>query len=161
MASGRTLIDDDLERFMRGPVAVLLATADSMAVPDATRVSGVAGFGGGRLRVLISAQARTARANAQPGTRAAVLVTDITTYRSMQLKGQVVAAGEERTPGDLALLHRQLGAFRDASSRVGLSRDDVWRIFPVDVVPLVIEVDALFDQTPGPGAGRRVESQRP
>jgi hypothetical protein len=161
VGAGRTLIDEELERFMRGPVAVLLATADPMAVPDATRASGVAGVGGGRLRVLISAEARTARTNAQPGTRAAILVTDVTTYRSLQLKGRVVSAGEERTPGDVALLHRYLAAFRDASPSVGIPSDEAWRLFPVDFVPLVVEVDALFDQTPGPGAGRHVGAQRP
>lgn len=156
MAAFSPLINAELAQFIRGPVSAMLGTADAMAVPDATRIAGVAALDGRRLRVLISPEARTARANALTGARAAVLVTDIVTYRSLQWKGRVVSAGEERTPGDLALLHRHVETFCEASPRVGMPGEFVPRLFPLDVVPLVIEVDALYDQTPGPGAGRRV-----
>ncbi len=134
----------------------MLGTADAMAVPDATRAVGVAALDSRRLRVLISPEARTARANAVVGSRAAVSVSDITTYRTVQWKGRVVSAGEERTPGDLALLHRHVEAFCEASARVGIPSTLAARLFPLDVVPLVVEVDELYDQTPGPGAGRRI-----
>ena len=150
------MIDDDLGRFIQGPVSAFLGTADAVAVPDCTRLAGVAALGGRRLRVLVASEARTARANGRPGARASVLVTDITTYRSVQWKGRVVSAGEERTPGDLALLHRHVGAFRRGSLEVGIRPDLVWVMFPVEVVPLVVEVDAVYNQTPGPGAGRRM-----
>jgi len=156
VAAVSALIDEELIRFLRGPVSVMLGTADAQAVPDGTRVAGVVALDGRRLRVLISPEARTARTNAVVGSRAAVLVTDITTYRSVQWKGRVVSAGERRTPGDLALLHRSVEAFCQGSPRVGVRGDQAVRLFPLDVVPLVIEVDALYDQTPGPGAGRRI-----
>jgi hypothetical protein len=150
------LVDDELRRFIHGPVSAFLGTADSLQVPDCTRIAGLAAIGGSRFRILIAPQARTALANAVPGARAAIVVTDITTYRSMQWKGRVVAAGEERTPGDLALLHGHVEAFRARSQEVGITPSLVPRLFPVEVVPLTIEVDALYDQTPGPGAGRRL-----
>ncbi len=159
MAAGGPLIDEELAAFVRGPVSAMLGTADAMAVPDATRVAGVGALDGRRLRVLISPEARTARLNAVAGARAAVLVTNIITYRSVQWKGRVISAGEGRTPGDLALLHRHIDAFCEASPRVGIARELVVRLFPLEVVPLVIEVDALYDQTPGPGAGRRIDAR--
>ncbi len=156
MAEPAPLIDEELIGFMRGPVSAMLGSADPTAVPDATRLSGVVALDGRRLRVLISTRARTAGANTGPGARVAVLVTDITTYRSVQWKGRVVASGERRTPGDLALMHRHVDAFVAASPRVGIPGELAPRVFPVDVMPLVIEVDDVYDQTPGPGAGRRL-----
>ena len=156
MGAASPLVNAELIQFMRGPVSAMLGTADAMAVPDATRVAGVAALDSRRLRVLISPEARTARANAVVGSRAAVLVTDITSYRSVQWKGRVISSGEQRTPGDLALLHRHVDSFSEASPRVGIRSEFVARLFPLDVVPLVIEVDELYDQTPGPGAGRRI-----
>ena len=150
------MIDDDLGRFIQGPVSAFLGTADAVAVPDCTRLAGLAALDRRRLRVLIAAEARTARANARTGARASILVTDITTYRSVQWKGRVVSAGEERTPGDVALLHRHVEAFGRGSIEVGIPSDLVWAMFSVEVVPLVVEVDAVYDQTPGPGAGRRM-----
>lgn len=160
MPAGPRLIDDDLARFVRGPVAAFLATVDPMAVPDATRVAGVAVFDGHRMRLLISTAARTARANAVAGARVSVLITDITTYRSVQWKGRVLSATEARTPGDLALLHHHVETFRASSALVGVPQDKADRIFFADIVPLVVEVDAVYDQTPGPGAGRRMEVGR-
>ncbi len=157
MTGGRRLIDEELGRFLHGSVSALLGTADLLGVPDCTRIAGVAAVDERQLRVLVADHARTALANARPGARAAVLVTDIVSYRSVQWKGSIVAAGERRTPGDLALLHRHVEAFRAGSARVGIAPELVGRLFPVEVVPLVIEVDAIYDQTPGPGAGRRLD----
>jgi hypothetical protein len=158
VVANEVLIDEELAGFIRGPVSAMLGTADAMAVPDATRLAGVAKLDGRRFRVLISTDARTARANAFIGARVAVLVTDITTYRSVQWKGRVVSAGEERTPGDLALFHRHVEAFGEASPRVGIPQPMIAGLFPRRVVPLEVEVDALYDQTPGPAAGRRIRT---
>ena len=156
MGPSAALISAELAQFMRGPVSAMLGTSDAMAVPDATRVAGVAAIDARRLRVLISPDARTARANAVVGARVAVLVTNILTYRSVQWKGRVVSVGEGRTPGDLALLHRHIDTFSEASPSVGIPAELVPGLFPLDVVPLVVEADAQYDQTPGPGAGRRI-----
>jgi hypothetical protein len=151
------VIDADLAAHLQGPVSALLATTDAMAVPDATRINGLVALDGHRLRVLIAADATTARANATPGARVAVLVTNMLSFRSIQMKGSVLIASPARTPGDLALVHHHVTTFIETSPAVGidpaLSRD----FFAVEVVPLVVEVDALFDQSPGPGAGRRME----
>ncbi|MDP9075547.1 MAG: pyridoxamine 5'-phosphate oxidase family protein [Actinomycetota bacterium] len=148
--------DEELARFIQGPVSAMLGTADATAVPDATRVAGVAPLEGRRLRILISADARAARANAVVGARVAVLVTDITSYRSVQWKGWVVSSGEERTPGDIALFHRHVDAFSQAGPDVGIPREMIPGLFPREVVPLIVEVDAVYNQTPGPGAGGRI-----
>ena len=155
-ARERPLIDEELVRHLQGPVSAFLGTTDATSVPDATRVNGLAALDGRRLRVLIAADATAARANATPGSRVAVLVTDITTYRSVQLKGTVQIASPARTPGDVAVVHHHVSTFTGASDSVGMDSRLAPNLFALDVVPLVVEVDELYDQTPGPGAGRRV-----
>lgn len=160
MAARGPLLDDEVGRFLRSPVAAWLAAADHLGVADCARIAGLAAVDGRRLRVLIAAESRAARANAVVGARAAVLVTHLTSYRSLQWKGHVVAAGQDRTPGDPALLHAHVEAFWGVSAAVGTNPDLVRRTFPTEVVPIVIEVDALYDQTPGPGAGRALACGR-
>jgi hypothetical protein len=152
------LIDDELAAFLHGPVSSILGTADAQAVPDASRIAGLVAVGDDRLRVLISTEATAARANAVVGARVAVSVTHIATYRSLVWKGVVDAAEPVRTAGDLALVDRHIQAFRGLSPQVGIPARLADHIFPTEVVPLVIRVDTLFDQTPGPGAGRLLRS---
>jgi hypothetical protein len=145
---------------MQGSVSALLGSADGTSFPDAARLTGVVALDDRRIRALISTDAVTARANAVPGARVAVLVTDIVTYRSIQLKGAVVSAGDVRSPGDVALADHHVKAFVAAAPVIGIDPAKADHGFAVEVVPLVIEVDELFDQTPGPGAGRRIEARR-
>jgi len=150
------LIDDALVAFVRGPVSMFLATTDATGTPDATRVVGIAPIDDHRLRVLIPRAAEAARTNAIVGARLALLVTDITTYRSVMWKGRVESAGDPRSPGDSALIDRHVSSFSAASALVGIDPDVAWRFFDTDGIPLVIVVDEMFDQTPGPNAGRRL-----
>src|SRR3954453_2161258 len=98
------VIDDELAQFFQGPVSAILGSVDPMKVPDGTRVVGLAAIAPRRMRILVASEARAARVNAQPGARGAVLVTDITNYRSIQLKGTVVTGPHDRTAGDMALV---------------------------------------------------------
>jgi hypothetical protein len=153
------LIDDDLVAFLRGPTSAFLGSADAMGTPDATRIVGMTAIGEARLRILISAQAETARRNAVVGARVAVLVTDITSYRSVQWKGRVVAV-EARSPGDTVLIDQHISAFRGSSEKVGISAAEVWKLFAIDGVPLTVEVEESWDQTPGPHAGHSIQAAR-
>lgn len=157
MAGGiGTLIDAELARFVKGPVSAMLGTVDATAVADVTRVAGIAPLDGDHFRLLISTEAATACANARVGARVSVLVTDITNYRSVQWKGEVVAPCGPRTTGDLALLHHHVDAFVASCHLVHIDPAMGDRFFPVEVVAMVVHVDDVYDQTPGPGAGRRM-----
>lgn len=155
---GTRLIDDEVRVFLQGPVSAMLGTADGLHVADVTRIAGVlASDDQASMRVLVAANATVARANAaEPGDAVALLVTDITNYRSLQWKGTVVA-WHEPTPGDLTLLDGHVERFLAAAPTVGLDATKARRCFPSDVVALEVAVNALFDQTPGPDAGRRIE----
>lgn len=154
-SSAADLIDDELRTFLLGPVSILLATADRLHTPDATRVAGIAPISDSSVRILVSTEATAARSNTTVGARCALLATDITTYRSVQWKGTVAVASHERTAGDLALMHRHVSAFEAGSLQVRMPACITAKLFAFDVVALELELQSRFDQTPGPGAGRR------
>jgi hypothetical protein len=154
---GSRLIDDEVRVFLEGPVSAMLGTADGLLVADVTRIAGLLALDDASMRILVAANATVARANAaEPGAAVAVLATDITNYRSLQWKGTVVA-WHEPTPGDLTLLDDHVERFLAAATTVGLDAASARRCFPSQVVALEVAFDALFDQTPGPAAGRRIE----
>jgi hypothetical protein len=156
----RTLIDDDIVEFMRGSVVSFLGTTDDRGTPDVTRATGIASAGAGRLRLLISAVAPVAWSNLARGGRVSVLVTDITNYRSIQWRGRAIEAGDQVTPGDLALADHATSAFADACPLVGVDPTMAWRLWPVEFRPVVVDVDEMFDQTPGPAAGLAMVARR-
>lgn len=117
--------------------------------------SGAAGSPGGLVvRVLIDAHDEVALANLAPGRPVAVTATDVPTLRSVQLKG--VAAGT--SPGGRAELERMRrfcdGFYTDIEVTDGTPRDIVERLTPDAVVAVLVDVHEVFDQTPGPVAGR-------
>ena len=82
------------------------------------------------------------------------------TLRSVQLKGRVTDAGDA-TDDDRARAARYCQMFEDDVVATDcLDRLIFRRIIPPDYCARVVEVDAVFDQTPGPGAGARIEVPR-
>jgi hypothetical protein len=150
------VFDAATREFLQRPVAIILGSADQLNTPDATRSSGIAVLGDRRLRVVIAADATTARANAVPGAAISLLVTDITTYESIQWKGTVIAGASPRTAGDLALTHAYLDTFYAGLAQNGLAPDQLQRLCSLDTVAIEVEIDEEYDQTPGVGAGRKV-----
>ncbi len=96
------------------------------------------------------------RANAVPGARVSLLVTDITTYESIQWKGSVISGPSPRTAGDLALTHAYLDNFLIGLEQNGMGPDLLRRLCSLDTVAIEVEIDEEYDQTPGVDAGRKV-----
>ena len=150
------MFDADTRAFLQRPVAIMLGSADQLNTPDAVRSSGIAVLDDRRLRVVFAADAATARANAVPGARVSLLVSDITTYESIQWKGTVVTGASPRTAGDLALTHAYLDNFRVGMEQNGMGPDVLRRLCSLDTVAIEVEIDEEYDQTPGVDAGRKV-----
>jgi hypothetical protein len=91
---------------------------------------------------------------------AAVAVTgaDVPTLRSLQLKGTVEAV-EPLDDEDVAQ-HRSFcdQFFADVQRTDGIPRSLMERLVPADRTVVVLRVRQLFDQTPGPNAGRPIAS---
>jgi len=147
-------------RFLESPVALQVAAAGTDLRPSSTR-----GFGcwveedRRTLRLcVLEAQARRFLGDIHAGCRVAVNATDVLDLRSVQAKGAL----RERRAASLAeqeACRAYAAELVEVFVRIGVPRDGcggLWHSGPIAVVRVV--VDALFDQTPGAGAGSKLEA---
>jgi hypothetical protein len=87
--------------------------------------------------------------------RIAVSFGDQTTFRAVQIKGRSLAVGEP----DRAALERaseQFALFAAKAATLGVPPHLAQVLFTTDLVTITLVADEIFDQTPGPGAGKKV-----
>ena len=105
-----------------------------------------------RMRVVMGADDQVSVDNLENG-RFALTGADVRTLRSLQLKGRVVRT-EPATPEDVQLVADHSGAFfRAVHETDGMPIALLERLLPATVVAVEFEVEEMFDQSPGPGAG--------
>lgn len=152
------MLATEVGRFIEGQVMILVATLDDTHRPMIGRGSGARhDSGSGLVHVLVSqSQWPLAAAQARHGRPISTTFVQADTYRSCQIKGIITdfgpaddaaaAWGQQYVREQLALM-TGLGVTRLQLSSTLCDRDLVHITFrPTDV----------FDQTPGPGAGRRL-----
>lgn len=97
----------------------------------------------------------------KPGGLLAITAGDLPTTRSIQLKGRIVAV-EPPTPDDLYRAARHVEGFRLALERVdGVEREktsEMQNLPREQLTAHVVEILAVFDQSPGPRAGAALET---
>jgi hypothetical protein len=92
----------------------------------------------------------------RPGTRVALTAANVVTLTSLQVKGRVLAV-EEPTALDEATRRSRTDLFlADVAETDRVPREVLDALVPADFRVCVIEVDEVFDQTPGPAAGREL-----
>lgn len=152
------MIDHEVAEFLHSGCALIVG----MVAPDG-RPHGSRGFGltvvdpvGGRVRVLIDADdARTVEL-LQPGAAVAVTAAAVPTLRSFQLKGRVVSV-EPLTDADRAKQRQYTDDFvRDIHETDGDPLEILLRWTDRRAMACTVDIDATFDQTPGPSAGVQV-----
>jgi hypothetical protein len=153
----------ELERLAATGIAVVMGTCDGERVPELTRAWGLRVLGSeGTLDISIYAQqGRRTLANLAEHSQATVTIVSPSTYKSFQIKGHAVrTAGADQEDARRVADHKR--AFVEEVASVGLSEEMTVRLFETemdespDLITIRIRVDALFDQTPGPGAGARL-----
>jgi hypothetical protein len=157
------VVSADLMELAHGGPAVLVGTRDAALIPAMTR-----GWG---LRILPEAgEARVTLANG-PAARVldnlrtnqhmAITIVRPTTYRGYQLKGRVLGIVPS-SPSDVADVTRHRESFLEEVSAVGIQRRVATRLIEAElaVSPVLItcwmRIEAVFDQTPGVAAGKRL-----
>ena len=146
---------------MESPCSLIVGTVDADGLPDATRGWGVLVLdGGAQIRLLLAANAAVTLRNLRSTGRIALTATNFRTFDSVQVKG-VVLAVEEATDADRARFEK----FCADCVRTLHTIDDtpealIWRFMPSGVVACIMTADELFDQTPGPGAGKCLTSSK-
>lgn len=150
------MLDAEVAAFVQGGVAAAAATRDEHLVPAFTRAWGPEVSRDGRsLKLCVTAPvgSRT-RANLEANGALAVAFSPPTIARAVQLKGTVTSM-REPTAEEVARAERHLDAFCAETEQVGHPPDLPRRMFAAsDLVTVVLPVDEVFDQSPGPNAGR-------
>ena len=86
----------------------------------------------------------------------AITAADVRTLRSVQLKGRIVGV-EASNEHDEAVVADHSGRFFQAIHETdGHDLSAIRQMLPLRTLSVEVLVEELFDQTPGPDAGRRV-----
>lgn len=138
-------------------MSLLVGTVHPDGAPHAGRVWGIEVLDlSGRLRILLDAADAHTIANLGRGGKVAVTASEVHTHLTFQMKGRAVRI-DQATDRDMAAADVWAGHFLDAINAFdGYSREALEKWRRTDCVAAEIEVFELFDQTPGPDAGRRL-----
>lgn len=150
-----SLFDPATTTFLSSGCSLIVGGLTGDGEPFATRGWGIRVLDPdeGRLRLVVGS-ADLARLE-----RAALAVTgaDVPTLRSLQLKGTVETV--EPLDEEDRVQHRSFcdQFFADVERTDGTARWLMARLVPADLAVVVLRVRQLFDQTPGPNAGRQLQ----
>jgi hypothetical protein len=145
----------ELLDFLESGVSLLVGTRDARLRPACTRAMGVRADRARPAVTLFVPEVAAPRmlANLDDNGRIAVTVSRPIDHRSIQLKGRCTGH-RPAEPGERALQERYLAAYFEALRSVGLPLRLLRRFVWWPSVAVEFEVDSLYEQTPGPSAGR-------
>jgi hypothetical protein len=145
--------------FVESGPSMLVGTRDNELVPDAVRAVGLRVWpGSSQITVYLAAttSARTA-ANARASRRLAVTVSHPPTHRTYQIKGAVLDV-RDADAEDRQVIEKYVDDFADVLASVGLPRHITRRLACWPALAVDLDIEEVFAQTPGPGAGSRMSS---
>jgi hypothetical protein len=146
-------ISPELAEFLESGISVLVASRDARMLPEVARAFGAHVEAGGReLTVFVPvATAERTLANARENGRLAVCFSAID-HRSYQVKGRMkgVRDADEK---DRRSIERYRAALAQIYGTVGMPPRLTYRISHWPAHAVRMQVETIFLQTPGPGAG--------
>jgi hypothetical protein len=146
---------------MTSPVGIELATRDAGYVPNIAICTGIIVHEDRRrvtVLVPVASAAPCVRDLAENGLYALVFSRP-TDHRSIQLKGSMLSiaeADESYRPE----LDRYLATYGGELELIGIPASIIRRLTTWPCWAIELEVREIFEQTPGPGAGARIEAPR-
>jgi hypothetical protein len=152
------VLDPAVVEFIHGGVAVGVATRDDQLRPEFARGWGPEVSADGRsLRLCVTApEGSRMRANLEQNGAVAVGFSPPTIARAVQVKG-VATVADEPEAADLERVERHVRSFVAEAERVGAPAELSERLVVREgLVAVGFSFDEVFDQTPGPTAGRRL-----
>jgi hypothetical protein len=158
------VLSGELLSLLESGSSLIVGTVDEDGMPFAGRAWGLQVIEAGkqpRLRLLLDADDDGTRAHAGEGRAIAITAADVRTLVSVQLKGRIVSVEAAPTGADRSRHAEYLSSFFGAiTDSDGTDRALLDRFAPFDVVPCTLEVDEVYDQTPGPTAGAPLGGRR-
>ncbi len=157
MVLARPLAEDQAD-FIESGVSMLVGTRDAALRPSCTRALGARVHPErSSLTVYLPAWAAPRLvADLEQNGRIAIAFSRPISHQTIQVKGR---AGSWRASGeaDRAVQERYLAALLEQLHAVGLPRSLGRRLHWWPSVAVDVEIEAIFLQTPGPDAGRRLD----
>lgn len=151
------MIDTDVAALLESGCSTVACTVDDAGAPDATRVWGISVLEDRcHVRAVLGADEPSVLANLLRTQVIAITATRVVTLESIQLKGRAVAI-EPESDDDRARRERfTRELFSEIHEADGHPVELLERLVPSVGVAVVVRADAVYDQTPGPGAGREI-----
>lgn len=155
-------LDEAVRHFLDRSLSVNVATSDHNGRPLVARaVAARVTPDGERLTVLIDGRANAALVAAVADTgRLAVVFTEPSTHRSIQIKDDKAAVAAPAVE-ESALPGPYIDGFVAELAGLGFTEAFVRAVMdfdPADLVALHLAPADVFDQTPGPKAGERIQA---
>lgn len=151
------MIDRELAAFFEEGLLIHLGTRNADLQPSAARITAVTVDADGNHLTAYAPKVATSHVllDLQDNGLAALVFVRPTDERACQVKG-VFVGSRAASPRERATVTGQWDRARQTLERIGIPRKltDAWTIWPS--IAIRVRVTALFDQTPGPGAGAQL-----
>lgn len=147
-------ISPELASFVQSGVSILVGTRDRRLLPECLRAVG-ARVERGRRDVTIFAPSATSAAtvaNLEENGRIAICFSRMADHRSIQIKGRMVSVAPA-SESDRCVVERYRGEFVRNLAFIGMPPRITLRMNAWPCHAVRLRVEAIFLQTPGPGAG--------
>lgn len=151
-------IPDAIADFLDTATIGIVGTRDRNLVPHVHRPSGFRVSPDKRSVVCLfpDAFAEHLKSSLEDNGEIALTVSQVVSHETYQLKGKRIESG--RVQDDDPQIYRSYveRAVEVLSSVLGSSEQMLWENAPPPTLRVVFDVREVYDQTPGPGAGRRI-----
>jgi hypothetical protein len=154
------VFDPETVAFLEGGCSIIAATVGPDGMPHASRAWAITVLDKGDpaiIRLTLNADETVAVDQARAGNPIAITATSVMTMHSRQLKGRVLDVLDvlDVTDADIERVDQHCEKFfADIHTSEHTDLALLERLRPDRFVVCTVAVDTLFDQTPGPGAGR-------
>lgn len=151
-------LDPDSIAFVQGGRSITVAAANHALRPSVAKAVGCAvEAGGAEVRLfVVGGKARALFADLEQSWRVAAVFSQPSTHRTLQIKGHVLAIEHPR-PAEILLVQQQMEGFVADLRLIGYAREfpSTFLGFERESLRAIrVAIEAAFQQTPGPGAGR-------
>jgi len=155
-------IGPELADRFEGGSAKVVGTVDADGIPHATRAWGARVIDdGAALRIYLDGDDPVVAGTVTEHSRLAVTGGSVSTLISAQVKGRVRGV-EDLTAPDVIARQRGTAAFiQDVHETDHTPRVLLEAMVPSRFVACVVDVEELYDQTPGPRAGTALPTEAP
>ena len=150
--------DPRIPRCLEPGLAILVGTADAGGTPHCCRgVALASGDGVETVTVYVPvATSHQTVQNVATTRRIAISASHPIDHRTIQLKGTTLETRIARDD-EAGLVRARMDAYGDVLERIGVPRALTRRVVHWPAFAVTLRVEQIFDQTPGPNAGTRIQ----